>query len=249
MIVDAPASFAPITALRPSGPQPTIATVEADCTGASVGEVVAPSPATATQLHTIPTSAAVAFVKIGTTHSSLVIISSASPPMCELATTGVPSFISAITSRLLSERVLAHVRTAAQTLITAAALRRPRHADAIADLHAPHLRPDRFDDSHATVALDGAARHRTTATGRYSAGRRTSGGTAATSGRRRCLQRQDERHVRVAQVRGFGANNDLPAGNGTERQFLQRGAIGSGPPCDPATKAAGRHDRRRLTGW
>ena len=44
---------------------------------------VAPSPATATQLHAMPTSAAGLVVKIGTTHSSNVTISSAKPPMCE----------------------------------------------------------------------------------------------------------------------------------------------------------------------
>ena len=45
------------------------------------GDAVAPRPATATQLHAIPTSVALALVKIGTTHSSNVTISSASPPM------------------------------------------------------------------------------------------------------------------------------------------------------------------------
>jgi len=49
-------------------------------------------------------TAAVAFVKIGTTHSSVVTISSASPPMCEFATTGLPSDRSAIGTRLLSAR-------------------------------------------------------------------------------------------------------------------------------------------------
>ena len=46
-------------------------------------DVVAPNPATLTQLRTIPRSTAVAFVTTGTTHSSGVIINSASPPMCE----------------------------------------------------------------------------------------------------------------------------------------------------------------------
>ncbi len=104
MMVVAPAIFAPITALRPSGPHPTTATDDPGCTRASVGDVVAPRPATVTQLHTMPRSAAVAFVKIGTTHSSFVTMTSARPPMCELATTCVPSFISAMAARLVSER-------------------------------------------------------------------------------------------------------------------------------------------------
>ena len=49
---------------------------------------------------------------------------------------------------------LAHVRAAAQAAIARAAVRRARHADAVADLHAPHLRPDGFDDADAAVTLD-----------------------------------------------------------------------------------------------
>ena len=51
----------------------------------NVGATVAPKPATATQLHTMPRSAAVALVKTGTTHSSKVTISSARPPMWEFS--------------------------------------------------------------------------------------------------------------------------------------------------------------------
>ncbi len=62
-------------------------------------DVVAPRPATLTQLQTIPTSTALAVVKIGTTHSSVVTINSASPPICEFSNTGVPSLMSAIGDR------------------------------------------------------------------------------------------------------------------------------------------------------
>ena len=55
MIVEAPAIRAPWTALKPSGPQPSTATIDAGSTIASPGDVVAPRPATATQLHAIPT--------------------------------------------------------------------------------------------------------------------------------------------------------------------------------------------------
>jgi hypothetical protein len=99
MIVDAPAMRAPCTALRPSGPHPTTATADADSTGARLGDVVAPRPATVTQLQTMPSSTVSAFVNIGTIHSSVVTISSASPPMCEFSKTGVPSLISAIAIR------------------------------------------------------------------------------------------------------------------------------------------------------
>jgi hypothetical protein len=76
---------APCTALSPNGPQPTIATVAAGGILASVPETVAPRPATATQLHAIPRSAADAFENTGTTHSSHVTINSASPPICEFS--------------------------------------------------------------------------------------------------------------------------------------------------------------------
>ena len=95
MILDAPAMRAPCTALNPSGPQPTTAAVPPGAIAASVCEVDVPSPATLTQLQTIPSSTAFAFVKTGTTHSN-VTISSARPPMCELAYTGVPSRMSAM---------------------------------------------------------------------------------------------------------------------------------------------------------
>ena len=85
MIVDAPEILAPWTPLSPSGPQPTTATIEPGSTSAIDCDVVAPSPATLTQLQTMPRSAAVAFVKMGTTHSSNVTMTSASPPMCEFA--------------------------------------------------------------------------------------------------------------------------------------------------------------------
>src|SRR6185503_18595070 len=99
MIVDAPEIFAPCTPLNPSGPHPTTATIEPGSTSANDCDVVAPSPATLTQLQTIPSSGALAFVKTGTTHSSNVTITSASPPMCEFAYTGVPSRMSAIGTR------------------------------------------------------------------------------------------------------------------------------------------------------
>ena len=118
MIVDAPAIFAPCTALSPSGPQPTTATVDAGSMTAKPCDVVAPRPATLTQLQTIPSSTASAFVKIGTTHSSVVTINSASPPMWEFSNTGVPSLMSAIGVRSsapialrnwhMSERPLKH---------------------------------------------------------------------------------------------------------------------------------------------
>ena len=42
---------------------------------------------------------------------------------------------------------LAHVGAAAQAAIARAAVRRAGHADAVADLHAPHVGPDGFDDA------------------------------------------------------------------------------------------------------
>ena len=85
MMRAAPERFAPWIALSPSGPQPTTATVEPGSTSATECDVVAPSPATPTQLSTMPNSAAGAVVKTGTVHSSNVTINSASPPMWELA--------------------------------------------------------------------------------------------------------------------------------------------------------------------
>ena len=99
MMVDAPAMRAPCTALKPSGPHPTTATVDPGSSVASVPEVVAPRPATLTQLHTMPRSATLALDTTGTTHSSSVTMSSARPPMCEFEYTGVPSRRSATGTR------------------------------------------------------------------------------------------------------------------------------------------------------
>jgi len=70
MMVPAPAMRAPCTALNPNGPQPTTAAVAPGGRVATPCEVVAPSPATLTQLHTVPRSAALAPVTTGMTHSS-----------------------------------------------------------------------------------------------------------------------------------------------------------------------------------
>jgi hypothetical protein len=85
MMLEAPEMRAPWMALNPKGPHPTTATMEPGPTAANTCEAVQPRPATLTQLQTIPRSAADALVKTGTTHSSNVTISSARPPMCELA--------------------------------------------------------------------------------------------------------------------------------------------------------------------
>ena len=77
--------------------------------------------------------------------------------MCELATTGEPSAMSAIGTRVAVGQELAHVGAAAQALIAAAALRRARHADAIADLDASDLRTDGFDDADAAMTLNDGA--------------------------------------------------------------------------------------------
>ncbi len=84
MMIDAPPMRAPCTALSPSGPQPTTATADPGASVANVPEVVAPRPATLTQLHTMPRSTLLAFETTGTIHSSHVTISSLRPPMCEL---------------------------------------------------------------------------------------------------------------------------------------------------------------------
>jgi len=72
IIFDAPEMRAPCTALNPNGPQPTTATIEPGAMAARVCDVVVPSPATLTQLQTMPRSSAAALVKTGTTHSSNV---------------------------------------------------------------------------------------------------------------------------------------------------------------------------------
>src|SRR6202042_1796955 len=85
MMVEAPAMRAPCMALNPRGPHPTTATIEPTPTSAKTCDAGQPRPATLTQLQTIPSSTADALVKTGTTHSSKLTISSASPPMCEFA--------------------------------------------------------------------------------------------------------------------------------------------------------------------
>ena len=170
MIVDAPEILAPCTPLSPSGPQPTTATIEPGSTSAIDCDVVAPSPATA--------DAAAHHAEIG----SRGLGEDRHDPLFERDhELGQPADVRvridgrAVTHvgdrheivRALTAEELAHVRAPAQALIAGAALRGAGHADAIADLHAAHLGPDRFDDAHAAVALD--ERHRARGVRRSSA--------------------------------------------------------------------------------
>jgi hypothetical protein len=56
--------------------------------------------------------------------------------------------------RQIATEELTYVGAAAQTVITGAALRSARHADAIADLHAAHFGANCFDDADTTVSLN-----------------------------------------------------------------------------------------------
>src|SRR5204862_217733 len=78
---------------------PTTAAVDPGSITASACVTDAPRPATLTQLQTIPSATASAFVNTGTTHSSNVTITSANPPMWEFSKTGVPSAMSAMGTR------------------------------------------------------------------------------------------------------------------------------------------------------
>ena len=105
----------------------------------------------------MPTSAAGFVVKIGTTHSSNAHHDLGEPADVRVLIDG--RAVGEIGDRdeiVGADRAqeLAHVGAAAQTAIARAAVRRARHADAIADLHAPHLGPHGFDDADAAVTLD-----------------------------------------------------------------------------------------------
>ena len=131
--------------------------------------------------------------------------------------------------RPLAAEELAHVGAAAQALIAVAALRRARHADAVADLHAAHLRPHRFDDADAAVSLNQRhLRHR-----------------AAEHAR----QAEHVGRVRVAEVGRFGPDDDLPSADRPQRQLLKRRPAGAGAARHPPAKlAAGCGGPRRLSG-
>jgi hypothetical protein len=107
----------------------------------------------------------------------------------------------------------------AQALIAGAALRGAGYADAIADLHAAHLGPDRFNDAHAAVALD--ERHRGEASAEV---------------------RPESEHgagIRVTEIRGFGTDYDLPSTDRSQREVLESGAATTAAARDPSTKPAG----------
>ena len=118
----------------------------------------------------------------------------------------------------LTAEELAHVGAAAQALIAGPALRGAGHADAIADLHAAHLGPDRLNDAHAAVALD--ERHRGEASAEI---------------------RPESEHgagIRVTEIRGFGADHDLPSTDRSQRQVLNGGAPPTAAARDPSAKPA-----------
>ena len=157
MIVEAPAMRAPCTALSPSGPQPTTATADPGASVASVPDVVAPRPATLTQLHTMPRSTLLAFDTTG--HDPLF---PRDHQLAEAADVRVGVDRRAVAQvgdrdevrRQIASEQLADVGAAAQAVVARAALRRAGHAHAVAHLHAPHFRADGFHDADAAMALN-----------------------------------------------------------------------------------------------
>ena len=215
MIVDAPEMRAPCTALRPSGPQPTTATVEPGRRMPVPCDVVAPRPATATQLHTMPRSTAGALVKTGTTHSSKRDHHLGEPADVRV---GVDRRAVAHVGhrhqivRALAAEELAHVAAAAQALVAGAALRRARHAHAVAHLHAPHLGAHGLDDADAAVALD--ERHRVEAAEAAARGRRCRSGRGpglrCRGGRRSARARAEDRAAGRARRRCSSSRGSSP---------------------------------------
>ena len=136
---------------------------------------------------------------------------------------------------------LAHVRASAQAVIAGATLRRARHADTIADLHAPHFGADRLDDAHAAVALD--ERH-VVGVGTGEARVR---GRGRAAGWRRRLNAEDRADVGVAEIARLGADDDLPAGDRPQPYLLQRRAATARAPRDPCSERPRGHDRWRLS--
>ena len=157
MIVDAPAMRAPCTALRPSGPQPTTATIEP---GATVASVPRRRRAEAGDADAAAHHAEVHGARLGEDrhdpflerHHQLGEAADVRVRVDGRAVAQIGDRHEIVSADCAQE--LAHVGAAAQAAIAGAALRRARHADAIADLHAPHFGSDGFDDADAAVSLD-----------------------------------------------------------------------------------------------
>ena len=113
----------------------------------------------------------------------------------------------------------------AQAPIAGAALRRAGDADAIADLHAPHLGADGLDDADAAVALDDRHVVHLAHAGRR---RERDGRRRGRSGRR--LEAEHGAHVRVAEVRGLGADHDLAAADRPQRHLLRASSVPAPSP-------------------
>ena len=114
---------------------------------------------------------------------------------------------------------LTHVGAAAQAVIAGAALRRARHADAIADLHAPHFGSDGFDDADAAMALD--QRHRHSA---LTPARPTAAGCVVAAAGGAGLDAEHGADVRITEIAGLGAHDHLAAADRPQPYILQRGA-------------------------
>ena len=231
MIVDAPEILAPCTPLKPSGPQPTTATIEPGSTSATACDVVAPSPAT------LDAAAHHAEIRSGRfrehRHDPLFERDHELGQPADVRVRIDRRAITHVGHRheivgTLTAEELAHVRASAQALIAGAALRCAGDADAIAHLHAAHLWPDGFDDANAAVALN--ERHRAQASAEV---------------------RSETEHragIRITEIGGLGADDDLASANRPQRQILKRRAAAAAAARDPSAKPA-CGDNRGALGW
>ena len=158
MIVEAPAMRAPCTALSPSGPQPTHGHDRRRARPS-------PAPARRRRAEAGDRDAAADHADVGGARLG----EDRHDPLLERHhQLGQPADVRVLVDgRAVAQfghrdeivgadgaQELTHVGAAAQAAVAGAALRRTRHADAIADLHAPHLGPHGLDDADAAVPLD-----------------------------------------------------------------------------------------------
>ena len=136
---------------------------------------------------------------------------------------------------------LTHVRSAAQAAIACAAVRRARHAHAIADLHAPDVGAHRLHDADAAMSLDdGHVVHPARAIRRRERRRRRCGSCC-----RSRLNAEHGWHVRITEIGGLGAHDHLAAADRLQHDFFEPRARGPFASADPRLEAARGHDGRR----
>ncbi len=134
--------------------------------------------------------------------------------------------------RQVTTEQLTDVGASAQAVIAGAALRRARHADAIADLNAAHFGSDGFDHTDTAVALH--QRHRIRVDASQTHRRLIRRWSRGRSG----LNPEHGADVRITEVARLGADDHLASADRSQPHIVQRGAATAGATRDPGAERA-----------